>query len=94
MAGETLKRIKVAVLLEHHFGENWTAMVPLIRGCLSEGETAEAAAQAIMPEIAHFLEKFPQLKKVLAEQTEFLLTEVDVNLPEENAKADNDTPPS
>lgn len=74
--------MKVAVLLEHHFGELWTAMVPLIEGCLAEGETAEMATQAIVPEIEDFLKRFPQLRKVVAEHPEFLLTEVEVNLEE------------
>lgn len=85
--------MKVAVLLEHHFGENWTAMVPLIRGCLAEGETAEAAAEAVVPEIEDFLKRYPKLRAAVAEQPEFLLTEVDIDL-EERESATGDTLPT
>lgn len=85
MPVEAPKRMQVAVLLEHHFGENWSAMVPLIKGCLAEGETAEAATQAILPEIEDFLKRYPQLRAAVAKQPEFLLTEVDVDLEEPEA---------
>lgn len=78
--------LKVAVLVEHYEGEPmWTAHVPSLERQpdakftpLAEGQTPEAAAAAIVPELTDGVQKFPGLAEQLRGAPKFALTEVDV----------------
>lgn len=83
-----MKEVKVAVLLEHHKGdENWSAQVPLIPKIVVEGPTPDEAAKAVIPELEYFTQN-PQVPnhkenlEALKDQPEFAITEVTFQIPE------------
>lgn len=74
--------VEVAVLLEHHGNEEmWTAMVPLIEGCIAEGRNPEEAAVNVQSVLAEFLAEDPNLYDIIAQPVQFLLTEIEVSPP-------------
>lgn len=78
-----VKNIKTAVLLEHHGNEEmWTAMVPLIEGCIAEGRNPEEATQNIQSVLAEFLAGDPGLYNIISQPVQFLLTEIEVSPPD------------
>ncbi|EKD86820.1 MAG: hypothetical protein ACD_37C00136G0005 [uncultured bacterium] len=85
--------IKVAVLLEHHEGdEKWTAHVPTLESQpdstfipLAEGATPEEAAQALVPEIQTGTGMHPDILPHLKRAPQFALTEIAVEIPDQNA---------
>lgn len=74
--------LKVDVLLEHHPGENWTATVPLVKGCLAEEETPGQAVEAVTGVIQEFIEGDPGLIDILSRRPEFRLAETTISLNE------------
>lgn len=78
--------MKVAVLLEHHQGdEMWTARVPLVDGCLAEGASQGAARLAIIPELQYFLKRDPALLQALKNPPELVLTTINLGIPENSS---------
>ena len=74
---------KVAVLLEHHGGDEfWTATVPQAQGVIAEGETEEEATKSVAGELQAVVDKYPEVADGLRKKVDFLITEVDVRLPE------------
>ncbi len=84
-AGE--KKVNVAVLVERAQGDElWSASALLIEGCATDGQTPEEAADNIKPVIEDFVQSDPDLIKVLKNPTEYRLTQVEVDLPNEVKK--------
>lgn len=85
----TAETIKVAVLLEHHEGEEmWTAHVPTLESQpgsqfipLAEGRTPEEAAAAIVSDLTDGVQRFPDLAGQLRGAPKFAIAEVDIQIP-------------
>jgi len=74
---------KVAVLLEHHGGDEfWTATVPQAQGVTAEGKTEEEATKSVASELQAVVDEYPDVADGLSEEVKFLITEVDVRLPD------------
>lgn len=75
------KRTKIAILLMKYVEDKrWTATVPTLKGCLSEGETPEEATNNITEELKIVTSTYPETIKKLKNQPEYLLTEIEIDL--------------
>jgi len=71
--------IKIPVLLEKLPGEPvWTAEVPYVENCVSEGKNPELALTSLMEAIAALATVDPSIYDQLAKPPEYLITQIEI----------------
>ncbi|MEK7155110.1 MAG: type II toxin-antitoxin system HicB family antitoxin [Patescibacteria group bacterium] len=72
--------MEIPVLLEQLSEEdNWTATVPYVPECISEGETPESAVKNLVEAIAALSTVTPDIYTRLQNPPHYLLTQVDIS---------------
>lgn len=76
---ETLNVLKVPVLLEKLHGESvWTAQVPYVKNCVSEGDTPELAATNLIEAIEAIATVDQSIYIQLTTPPKYLLTQIEI----------------